>query len=111
MDMWYHFCMSKPTTEFALDTIVQVYWNDASTRGLWDTIEYYNEHKTAECISVGYLLRHTKDDILLVNTMSGDKQANGAIAIPASWVKHIEVLSRGRKPQARKRTKAQKKSK
>lgn len=82
----------KQTLKYPLDTMVRVMWKDASTRGLWDPIEYYFEHGPANCISIGYVVRHTKDDILLAHTMSTDEQLNGAISIPSVWIQEVDVL-------------------
>lgn len=85
--------MVKPDTTFALNQIVEVRWQDASTRSAWGSVEEYSTHGVAECISVGYLLKHGSDKLLIVQTQADDEACNSAIAIPATWVRSIRLLT------------------
>ena len=91
--------------KFALTHLVEVHWQDASTRSCWGAFEEYLEHGPVNCISVGYLLQRNKKHILLAQTQSDDHQCNSAIAIPAKWLRSIRVIN---KPKQRKSKKASK---
>lgn len=100
--------MSKSSdTTFALKQIVEVRWQDASTRSMWGSAEEYASHGVAECISVGYLLRNGKDKIVVVQTQADDAACNSAIAIPASWIRSIRLLT-PKPPTKRKQSKKRK---
>ena len=88
---------------FPFGPMVEVLWEDASTRGGWDDLDDYAEHGTVKCLSIGYLLHHDKHHILLVHTQSEDDQGNNAIAIPAVWIKAIRTLTPGKTKKRSKR--------
>ena len=78
---------------FPFGPMVEVLWEDASTRGGLDDLDVYREHVPVKCLSIGYLLHHDKQRILLVHAQSEDDQANNAIAIPSVWIKAIRTLT------------------
>lgn len=81
------------SAEWELKTpIVEVEWTDASGKSRWGQLEEYLAHHPHPCRTAGYLIRRTKEEILIALTQSEDGQLNGAIAIPIQWVKKIKIL-------------------
>ncbi len=66
---------------------VHVVWMDAATNHGWESAEEAVDGGAAhECESVGYLLRQTKEEIVLVQTIGGS-DVNGRITIPRPWIR------------------------
>lgn len=99
--------MIHSKSKFALVHLVEVHWQDASTRSCWGAFEEYLEHAPVNCVSVGYLLKRDKEHILLAQTQSDDHQCNSAIAIPSKWLKSIRVIAttKPKRKQAKKTSK------
>lgn len=80
----------KPLTK-----IVLVLWRDANARGQWGSRSDYMQHNTAEIVSVGFLLKHTEDEITLVSNQDANwPDCNGAISIPSTWIISIKHLAK-----------------
>lgn len=70
---------------------VIVEWEDANARGGWSSKENYEEHTTVECSTVGFLLKRTQKEIVLVFTQADEDCLQG-LAIPAAWVHKVRRL-------------------
>lgn len=77
--------------------LVLVEWVDAYGGGRygWRPLDSMAD-KPAPCTSVGYLLRHTKEEIVIVPHLQEETWGDGEIAIPTGWVKRIVDLREGR---------------
>ncbi|MEK9753374.1 MAG: hypothetical protein VW338_09205 [Rhodospirillaceae bacterium] len=71
--------------------IVAVSWVDTMNSNGWDTIAETVEMEPAPVVTVGFLIKKTKDKVVVAHGLSGDS-ALGATVIPAAWVKSIDVL-------------------
>ena len=70
-------------SELALK-ILYVEWVDAAAGNGWEKVERLDDiHK---CISIGFLVKETKESIVLAAAVSED-EANATIAIPKAWIK------------------------
>ena len=71
--------------------LVEVVWNDASdlTSGWAKEID---EDKPALALSVGFLVRETKEHIVIALDTDGDGHHNGRSQIPRGMVKQMRVL-------------------
>ena len=82
-------------------TLVLVQWRDAmgGTRGGWRPIGTMHA-PVADCESVGWVVEHTAEKIVVVPHIAGD-DGDGEIAIPAAWVQKITLLTtkRGKRVQ------------
>ena len=77
----------------SLETIVEIFWRDASTIGGWQDKESYEKHDIVECRTVGFFLKKTKNSITVVTTfVPGFHDCNQSISIPLSWCSKIKVL-------------------
>lgn len=74
-------------------TLVLVQWRDAmgGTRGGWRPIGTMHA-PVADCESVGWVVEHTADKLVVVPHIAGD-DGDGEIAIPAAWVQKITLLT------------------
>lgn len=77
--------------------IVLVEWKDAAggARIGWRPIREVEKQETAICYSVGFLLRQTNNEVLIVPhvaTLGDQADGDGELCIPKSWVKKITVL-------------------
>ena len=77
--------------------IVLIEWADAcgGARSGWRHITEIEKTTPATCYSVGFLMRHTKAEVLIVpHIATVDDQIDGdaELSIPRSWVKKITVL-------------------
>lgn len=78
---------------FSLSEVIIVRWRDANTRGGWGCKDEYLCHDVANVLTVGFLLRETKD-IITVATNQGDfDDINQAIAIPKEWCDEVVRLA------------------
>jgi hypothetical protein len=71
--------------------LCEVWWDDATDleSGWSDKVE---ELKPALALSVGFLVKETKDHIVLALDTDADGQHNGRSQIPRGMVKKIKVL-------------------
>jgi hypothetical protein len=71
--------------------LVEVIWNDASelTSGWTDQIE---KDEPALALSVGFLVRETKDHIIIAQDTDEAGHHNGRSQIPRGMVQKIKVL-------------------
>jgi hypothetical protein len=78
--------------------MVEVVWNDASelTSGWTDKLD---EDKPALALSVGFLVRETKEHIVIAQDSDEDGHHNGRSQIPRGMVKNIKVLRKKDKPK------------
>lgn len=77
--------------------IVLVEWKDAAggARTGWRPMKEVERQEVADCYSVGFLLRRTKDEVLIVPhiaTIGEQSDGDAELCIPKSWVKKITVL-------------------
>ena len=80
---------------FPLNKIMEVHWQDANGLSGWKDISVYNEHQTANCKTVGYLLKRTSKTITLALSQCDNADINSAIIIPLAWTTKIRILRRG----------------
>ena len=81
-------------------SLVQIDWRDAmgGTRGGWRPLDTMHA-PTADCKSVGWVVEHTAEKIVIVPHLAGD-EGDGELAIPAAWVQKITPLTLKRKKPA-----------
>lgn len=73
--------------------VVEVSWFDANARGAWGSASDYMQHSIAPVLTVGYLLKQDKKEVIVVQSVGADfDDCNGAIAIPLSWIAKMKVL-------------------
>jgi hypothetical protein len=72
--------------------MVEVTWNDASelTSGWSQEIEEKDEPALA--LSVGFLIRETKEHIVIAQDIDAEGHHNGRSQIPRGMVKNLKVL-------------------
>lgn len=77
--------------------LVKVEWIDAHGGGRygWRPLEGMTE-RPAPCRSVGYLLRETGEEIVVVPHLQDTDMGDGEIIIPGRWVKRIVDLKEAR---------------
>lgn len=89
--------MKRPHQGFDL---VEVIWDDASelTAGWTDHIE---KTEPALALSVGFLVRETKEHIVIAQDIDEEGHHNGRSQIPRGMVKKIRILrKKDAKPQS-----------
>ena len=71
--------------------MVEVIWNDASdlTSGWTDQIE---KDEPQLALSVGFLIKKTKEHLIIALDTDGDGHHNGRSQIPMGMVKQIKIL-------------------
>ena len=79
---------------YALRKIVLVHWRDANTRGGWGRLEDYENHGAADVLTAGWLLKKTKDTIVVASSQGDWADINQAIAIPSDWVISVRQIGR-----------------
>ena len=84
--------MSKPKPKFPLSKIVEVEWVDACGQAGWRDIAVYNDLIPAACKTAGYLLKRSKNEIILSLTQNDQHDLNQCICIPASWIVKVRKL-------------------
>lgn len=74
--------------------IVEVEWYDAHSLGAWRARQaYLDEAKTAECRSVGYLLKSNRDGVTLLQSLHpAEDKMTDSITIPRGTVKSVRRL-------------------
>jgi hypothetical protein len=82
--------IKRPRQRFDM---VEVIWNDASelTSGWTDTID---KDEPALALSVGFLVRETKEHIIIAQDIDEEGHHNGRSQIPQGMVKRIKVLKK-----------------
>jgi hypothetical protein len=84
----------KPTEE---PQLVLITWRDACTYSGWrDKKTAHRETGPAHCISVGWLLTNSKEQVTIYATKAHDPEdgdINSIISIPAAWVEKMEALN------------------
>ena len=87
------------TTEiYNTDTLVYVLWQDARFCGsLWSDRQSMKEQSIALVKSVGYVISHTKDRIIIAQTISENtvEEIANVVAIPDCCIKEIKRLGLG----------------
>ena len=74
--------------------LVRVDWLDAlsvSQKG-WKDRADVEALGPIECVSVGFVLKETKDKITLAASITADNAVDGDICIPKSWISKIQEL-------------------
>ncbi len=81
-------------------TLVLVQWKDAmgGTRGGWRPLDTMHA-PTADCESVGWVVEHNAQKIVVVPHMAGD-DGDGEIAIPSDWIQKVVQLTTKRGKRA-----------
>ena len=72
--------------------LVEVTWNDATELKEWKEEHEEEEMKPCPILSVGFLVKKTKDYIVIAQDLSHDRMRNGRSQIPRAMVKQIKVL-------------------
>jgi hypothetical protein len=76
--------------------LVLITWHDACTYSGWRSVKTARkETGPAACLSVGWLLTNTKEEVTIYATRAQDPEdedINSIISIPALWVERMEVL-------------------
>lgn len=87
--------MKRPFQKFDL---VEVVWNDASelTSGWTDKLD---EDAPALALSVGFLVRETKEHIVIAQDLDEEGHHNGRSQIPRGMVKKMKVLRKKDTPK------------
>jgi hypothetical protein len=77
--------------------LVMITWRDACTYSGWrDRKTAHKETGPAHCVSVGWLLTNTKEEVTIYATRAhdpDDPDINSIISIPAAWVEKMERLN------------------
>jgi hypothetical protein len=86
-------CIKRPSQAYDL---VEVIWDDASelTAGWADELE---KTEPALALSVGFLIKSTKEHIVIAMDIDDNGHHNGRSQIPAGMVKKIKVLRKADK--------------
>ena len=81
-------------SKFHLRNIIEVTWVDSNGTSKWDSLENYRNHSVAHYKTVGYLLKKTKKEVLVVFSQSpaNNGDGNGAMAIPMGCVTKIKRI-------------------
>lgn len=80
--------------------IVDITWMDASSHSGWMPLEVVDKEATLfECHSVGYLLKRSKERVIVAQNLSTKSvgKVSDVMVIPAGWITAIKVLRKGRK--------------
>ena len=73
--------------------LVRVKWRDAKSEPSgWKSIEEIRNGKAALVSSVGWIIKETKKDLILVSSIVDD-HCDGDVIIPRDWVQSIEELT------------------
>jgi hypothetical protein len=75
--------------------LVVVTWRDAVTNGGWHSLDELGYLRPATVKSVGYLVHHDDERLILAHGLSGDgeeQEGLGHTCIPASWVDDVEFV-------------------
>lgn len=67
--------------------MVVVEWMDAAIYGHgWEDTDAIAERKPQKCVSIGFLVRQSKTEVVITQTLSDDGQALNQIVIPTSFL-------------------------
>lgn len=83
------------------DQVCIVVWRDAASHDRWEDTSYYRStNGTVECITVGFLLEDTPEQVKLVRTchLHDNDQSEGMFAIPKGMVVSMQII-KPRKPR------------
>ena len=82
--------------KFAKRSLIEVEWRDATSVQGWNSIADLAENfGSMKVRTVGYLIKQSKDEIMLGMTQTIDDSTNMAMVIPAKWVTKVKVLRKG----------------
>ena len=74
--------------------IVEIIWDDATELDGWKELHEEEETKPCLILSVGFLVKQTKNHIVIAQDLSHDRMRNGRSQIPRGMVKQLKVLKR-----------------
>lgn len=78
--------------------LVLVTWQDAETQHGWESVSDAQADTIPNCISVGFVIKQTRNEIVLAQTLSKN-DLNGRITIPRGWiVGEMVTLRKPRRP-------------
>lgn len=80
--------------KYALRCLVEVEWEDSNSHGNWGSKDEYAKLTTAQCRSVGYLLRSDRKEIHLVQSVDTKGKMADSISIPRGCVRRIKRILR-----------------
>lgn len=85
--------MAKKTT-YEIGDLLEVHWTDIVTFMGWEPLEDFWDHLPHECVSVGYLTKHTDKYLSLCATKgrNGTTEYNQGISIPLGTINDIKKL-------------------
>lgn len=65
--------------------LLEVIWRDTSSWGDWHETNHKDD-EPIECVTVGYVVRETKRDLVLAQTFSRGGKVTNTMAIPKSTI-------------------------
>ncbi len=71
--------------------VVKCYWRDAQTYDTWHELSEIEDECPLIC-SVGFLVKSTKDIIVIATTVAMDGMSNAGISIPIGMIEKMEKL-------------------
>ena len=73
--------------------MVEVEWVDSCIDGGWRMKEaYLTNEGVAQCCSIGYLLRSSRKEVMMVQSQTNSGKVSDSISIPRSCVKKMRYL-------------------
>ena len=80
--------------------VVKIIWTDAMSINEWKTVAELKKDEAADsapCISIGFLIKTTKQFYYVANTVSSGETeeeivSNGIMMIPRKWVKQLQEI-------------------
>lgn len=76
--------------------LAEVTWVDACVRGGWDLLdEYERAAHTSVCKTAGYILKRTRNEIVLIQSMSDKRHVSDSMTIPAKCIHKVRLLTPG----------------
>lgn len=85
----------KDKVKWPLKKVVEVTWQDSNSYSRWAPLtDYAENHHTAACKTVGYLLKKDKQEVTIIMTQSDVNEGDGmqGLAIPLGCVTRIRVI-------------------
>jgi hypothetical protein len=78
--------------------MVEIEWYDAHSLDKWDTLKKIKRMMKGvlRVQSVGYLIKETSRQVLLVQSLSSDKGGFATLAIPKNWIKKRTLLRKAK---------------
>ncbi len=81
--------------EFRKRPLVMLVWVDPTVRGGWKTPEEAEKAAVCECISVGFLIRRTRDQVTIANSLGAGEACYGEpFTLPKACVRKLIYLGR-----------------